>query len=177
MKHAFGARSRGLTLLEALMSLSILAILTSIGIPIAKHLQQNMQLKGAAEALTSELRHAQSESVKRQAGFSVNFRTNGDTWCYGYSIDISCDCTVPTSCSIDNLEQVRRHHQYPGVRILPSVSGNRFSFQPRRGTVTAGSVTLTASNGKQLRVVVSGLGRIRTCTPTGEARFTGYPLC
>lgn len=167
----------GLTLVEALVSLAILAIIASVAMPAMQHLQHNARLRGATEVLVSELRLAQSESFKRQQGVSVNFRTSGNGWCYGYSVGTACDCTQANSCTIDDAEQVRQHDQFPGVQILPGVSGNRFSFQSRRGTVTAGNVTLTGENGNQLRVVVSGLGRIRTCTPTGPTRFSGYPTC
>jgi type IV fimbrial biogenesis protein FimT len=141
------------------------------------HMQHNLRLKGAADVLVAELRLAQSESFKCQTGVSLNFRTSGSEWCYGYSINTACDCTQPLVCVMDGVDTVRQHHQYPGVQLLPGVSGNRFSFQPRRGTVTAGNILLTGENGKQLRVVVSGLGRIRICTPSGVSRFAGYPVC
>jgi type IV fimbrial biogenesis protein FimT len=168
---------KGLTLIEALVVLAILSVLSAVAIPSMQHLQQNLRLKGAADVLVAELRLAQSESIKRQTGVSLNFRANGGQWCYGYSIQAACDCTQANACLMDGVDTVRQHHQHPGVQLLPSVSGNRFSFQPRRGTVTAGNILLTGENGKQLRVVVSGLGRIRICTPSGASRFGGYPVC
>lgn len=167
----------GLTLVEALVALAILAILAAVAVPSIQHFRHSLRLKGAADVLVAELRLAQSESFKRQVGMSVSFRTNSGAWCYGYSIDAACDCTLANACLVDGVEQVRRHDQFPGIQLVPGVSGNRFSFQPRRGTVTAGNVTLTGENGRQLRVVLSGMGRIRTCTPAGASSFSGYPTC
>lgn len=167
----------GVTLVEALVAMAILAILAAIAVPSMQHIRHSVRLKGAADVLVAELRLAQSESFKRQVGVSVSFRTNGGAWCYGYSVEAACDCTQPNACVVDGVEHVRRHDQFPGIQLVPGVSGNRFSFQPRRGTVTAGNVTLTGENNLQLRVVVSGMGRIRQCTPAGAYSFSGYPTC
>lgn len=177
MRHKRVKPSAGLTLIELLVAMAITAILAGVALPAMSHIQHNARLRGAAQVLVSELRLAQSESFKRQRSVSLNFRLTDAGWCYGYSVAEACDCRVVSSCVMDGVEHVRHHDQFPGVQLLPGVSGNRFSFQPLRGTVTAGNVTLTAAHGTQLRVVVSGFGRIRICTPAGPGRYSGYPLC
>jgi hypothetical protein len=89
----------------------------------------------------------------------------------------SCDCDVAGACVYDSVERVTRSNDYRSVIILVSVSQGRFSFQPKRNTVTAGSVSFTAANGQQLRTVVSGYGRIRICSPSGGANLPGFPVC
>ena len=167
----------GLTLVEALVALTVLSVLASIALPAFSSMRDTLRLKGSAEAIQSDLRLAKSESIKRSGNVSVTFRTSGTTWCYGFSQDTACDCNIPNSCLLDNVEYRFSHTAYPGIALASNVSGNRFSFQYRRGTVTAGNVQLTAPNGKALRVVVSGLGRIRMCSPTGPGRIPGYPDC
>lgn len=51
----------------------------------------------------------------------------------------------------------------------------QFIFDPTRGTSTSGQVNLTGSNGNDLRVSVSLLGRVSICTPDGS--MTAYPDC
>lgn len=89
----------------------------------------------------------------------------------------SCDWTSAGSCVYADTEKVVRDADYQGVSVAVSVSQGRFSFQSKRNTVTAGSITFTAGSGKKLRTVVSGYGRIRTCSPAGEAYLSGYPEC
>lgn len=170
-------RCHGVTLVEILIVVAISGILAAVAVPALSSMQHNKRLRGTADVLVSELRMAQSESFKRQRSVSLSFRETASGWCYGYSIDAACDCREALSCQIDGVESVRHHDQHPGVQLNPGVSGNRFSFQPQRGTVTAGNVTLTGGNGNQLRVVVSGFGRIRICTPTGPGQYSGYPVC
>ncbi|NIC40164.1 GspH/FimT family protein, partial [Aquabacterium sp. A08] len=140
-------------------------------------MRETLRLKGSTEAVQADLRLAKSESIKRSGNVSVTFRASGTSWCYGFSQDTACNCNTPASCVLDGVEYRWDNTAYPGIALESNVSGNRFSFQYRRGTVTAGNVHLTAPNGKALRVVVSGLGRIRMCSPRGESKVSGYPDC
>lgn len=169
----------GLTLLELLVVMAVLSVLLAMSAPLLSEMVHAGRLRGAADNLQAQLRFAMAESVKRNRVVSVTFKlaADGQGWCYGLSEDAACDCLVSASCTYDNVERVVRSTDYPGVTAALAVAQGRFAFQPRRNTVTAGSVTFTAASGRALRAVVSGYGRLRSCVPTGAAPLPGYPAC
>jgi prepilin-type N-terminal cleavage/methylation domain-containing protein len=172
-----GRHCQGLTLVEALVTVAILGIIAGIAIPAFNSLRETLRLKGSAESLMMELRWAKSESIKRSASLTVSFREGNDDWCFGFTLAESCNCQQPNSCVMDAQERTTNNESSPGISLAANVSNKRFTFNPRRGTVTAGNIQLTGRNGKALRVVVSGLGRIRMCSPSGDSHVSGYPSC
>jgi type IV fimbrial biogenesis protein FimT len=171
--------TRGISLTEVMMTLAGLSCVAAVAVPSMLSMVHTSRLRGAAESMASQLRLTMTESLKRQLSVSITVSTGVDAgdWCYGRSVDSACKCTQEGSCVVDGVEQVVSSLAFPGVSVLSGVSGNRFSTQPRRSTVTAGNVLFTAANGKQLKVVVSGYGRIRICSPAGTAKVGGYPTC
>lgn len=169
----------GTTLLEMMVTLSVASVLLAVAVPALSDMIFASRLRGAADNLAAQLRFAMTESIKRNRAISVTFRSteDGRSWCYGMSEDSGCDCGVAGSCVYDGVERLSQGTEYSGIQIAVSVAQGRFSFQPKRNTVTAGSITFTAANGKSLRTVVSGYGRIRHCSPAGEAFLQGYPAC
>ena len=170
-------RERGLTLVELLVAVAVLAILLAVAVPAFSGMLHNSRLRGAADVMMADLRQAMTESIKRDGNISISFSQGASGWCYGYSVGAACDCHTANACVVDGVERVTRGSGYAGVLLTPGVSGNRFSFQPRRGTVTAGNVQFTASHGKAVRVVVSGYGRIRAWSPAGSTHLSSYPVC
>lgn len=51
------------------------------------------------------------------------------------------------------------------------------SFNPVRGTAKGGTVVLRLGTLYELRVIVSPVGRVRFCSPTGTTNVPGYPTC
>jgi type IV fimbrial biogenesis protein FimT len=166
-------------LVEIIATLVVMSALLGVALPSLSDMMHAARLRGAADNLVAYLRYAMAESVKRNRSVSVTFGSaeDGVTWCYGMSEATDCDCGMPGSCVYDGVERIVTNADYQGVNVSVAVSLGRFAFQPRRNTVTAGNVTFTAANDKALRIVVSGYGRIRSCSPPGAANLAGYPLC
>ena len=173
----------GVTLIELIIVIAVMAILLSVAVPEFGDLLVRNRLKAATETMHSDLQFAKTEAIKRNKSIRVNFMTSngGATWCYGLKENTSCDCTADSGanmCHIDNIKKVSRSIDFSGISILTSISapGDRFTFESIRGVTdgTFGKVILTSSGQKETRVIVSRMGRIRFCSPSGKTNVAGY---
>jgi type IV fimbrial biogenesis protein FimT len=170
----------GVTLIELMIVIVIAAILLAIGIPAFQDAIDRNRLKAAAENLYGDLQFAKTEAIKRNRTVRLVFMPSGGgaTWCYGLRENATCDCTVTDAaaadyCAIDNAKKVVSSTDFPNVTI-PSASTDQTSFTPLRGTADNGTVIFESARGKEIRVIVSTMGRIRSCSPSGSENVPGY---
>ncbi|MBF0192449.1 MAG: GspH/FimT family pseudopilin [Magnetococcales bacterium] len=90
---------RGFTLVETLITLGIVAILMSLGLPYMKNAILTQQVKNAVSDLHFSLVHARSEAIKRNANVTL---TPTGTWNDGWSV-LSGATTLKTQDSFPNL--------------------------------------------------------------------------
>ncbi|MFN2308482.1 MAG: GspH/FimT family pseudopilin [Gammaproteobacteria bacterium] len=177
----------GYTLVELLVTLAVLAILTTVALPAFTDLIDNQRLRAAAQQIATDLRYARGESIKRHTSTPIGVSFSpGDQWCYGISQQLPCDCRVQDpahadACRLDLSQQRQLHAPRPHAHI--ALIDARFSgtqttaFDPLRGSARAGSVALRSARGKQLEVRVSTLGRVRICAPADGLSPAGYAPC
>ncbi|MBV1786686.1 GspH/FimT family pseudopilin [Marinobacterium sp. D7] len=178
------AGETGFTLIELLVTLAVVVILATVAAPAFRDFFENRRLTNAAQTLYADLQLARAESIKRNQTIFVKFDDSPATdWCYGLeeaSTATSCDCadTTNTYCTIDGVRRVTDVDDFPGVTMsASSVAGSTITFDPKRGTLApAGSIFFTNGSGNQMRIVMSLLGRVRLCVPSGS-NVSGYPAC
>ena len=78
-------RTRGFTLVELMVTLAILVILLAIGVPAMQGFLASRQVAGKADALTSAIRFARSEALKRSQSVTICQTTTAD------SVTPTCD--------------------------------------------------------------------------------------
>ena len=88
-KHARKPAQRGFTLIEAMVVISIMAILAGTSVSSFVWLNQSTQIRGATFDLIADLDFARSEAVKRNANIVVAPR-NGD-WVNGWTISFGAN--------------------------------------------------------------------------------------
>jgi prepilin-type N-terminal cleavage/methylation domain-containing protein len=169
----------GFTLIEMMVTVAVAAILLTVAIPSFTQMIDKKRLESAAENLYADLQFARAEAIKRNKTIRVSFYANGSTWCYGLKENVDCDCQEADStesdfCEINDIPKIVSSAEFKDISITSTASS--FSFTPLRGTVDTGSTEFQSANNKKLRVVVSGFGRVRLCSPS-EGNVNGYPAC
>jgi type IV fimbrial biogenesis protein FimT len=165
----------GFTVLELIITILVLVILVTVGIPTFTALLERHRLKGAVETLYAELQLARSVAIRQNRPCYVDFNLGTD-WCYGLDDTAACDCAIAGDCQVDGIEKVVRSTEYRGI-TLPSTTfaGDGTGFNARNGTALgAGEALFQGPQGITAKVVLSGLGRARICS--GET-ILGYPSC
>lgn len=169
---------KGLTLIELLITVAIVTILALLAVPSFQRMMDTRRVVGAADNLLAELRHAQTESVKRNVQVKFQVTPGTSTWSY-----TTVDGGLNTGSTADdtNIKTVSST-DYNGIQFSFDVSGknNTITFDPKRGTVLeAGTaeqkfMTMTSQLGTAISVQIDPASRIRLCSPT---RAGGLVAC
>lgn len=177
----------GFSLVELLAALVVIGILLGMGQPLMATMLESRRVSGAAEAVQSALHFARSEGIKQMVPMVVTYSMDGtDVWRVGIRDHAPCDTAVAdpahnAACSIpqggERVLKVFGSGEFPGVIAGASRSATRFN--PIRGTAlgTNATITLKAAGGKEVRVIVSNIGRVRSCSPGGNGKVPGYVTC
>lgn len=163
----------GFTLLELLVTISVLAILLSVAVPSMQSMISRNRLKAATHAIAEDLQWTRSETIKQNRTLQMTLAL--DDWCYGVSHakQGDCDCRLPAEnpggCVLKRVSGA----DFPGISLDATFS--RTIFEPRRATAINGSLVLATAQGSSLKILLSRLGRVRLCSPTGDV--PGYDTC
>ncbi|HSI53572.1 MAG: GspH/FimT family pseudopilin [Ramlibacter sp.] len=79
------ARHGGFTLIELMVTLTILGIMMGVGIPSFRNFIAAQRVKSAAYDMTAALIFARSEAIKRNASITVA-PTSGTNWAGGWTV-------------------------------------------------------------------------------------------
>jgi type IV fimbrial biogenesis protein FimT len=90
MVTAMRALPRGFTLIELMMTLAVLAVLTTLAAPSFRSLIASQNVKAAASSLQSSLLFARSEALKRNRSVALAPRESGN-WARGWTVQCA-DC-------------------------------------------------------------------------------------
>lgn len=184
----------GFTLIELMVTLTVMAIVLVAAAPSFADFFDKNRVRGAADGVISLIGNARAEAVKTDLDVNVAFTGSGTSWCLGAhsaspptggapAVDATpCDCTDPTAtdeCRVGGQRSAIEVGAYPDVAIgaLPSA----FAFDSKLGVVTplsTNSVTLTSPRGKyDIKVEVNALGQARLCVPSTKPVIAGVAAC
>lgn len=170
-RSSISRNHRGMSLIEALMTVLVLAILLAAVLPAMGQLRQRFRLSGVAEMLMTDLQQARSESVLRADAIQFRFSRYETGSCYvihsGKSGDCQCDREGRAACA--NSSQLLRVQWIPAQQAMSiRTTASNLSFQARQGTVTpTASIDVVADSGPSIRHIISIAGRVRSCAPQG----------
>ncbi|MEZ8040222.1 GspH/FimT family pseudopilin [Vibrio sp. 10N.237.312.C02] len=167
--------TRGFTLLELLITVSILSILVATAAPSFSSVTQTVKIQRVAGELNGFLVQAKSESVKRNQKLWVHFSTakNEEQSTGEWTVwlkpteDLSGDTLLMLSG--EPFRDLSFSHNYTGSKI---------SFESVRGRPARGTIYLapkSASTDRLLIKLSSPPGRIKVCGESGDQY--GYYAC
>ena len=187
-KHHFVRRRVGFTLIEALVTVSILAVMMAVGVPSMRDWILSNRVKAGAAELVTDLQLARAETVRRNTQVQIIFRRNASQSCYtvhtvGFAGNCSCTDGVGVACAGGGGDLNR--HELKTVSALFN-KGVDVTFAPARlqfdqptglptGLATL-QVNFDGGGTRQLRVITNAAGRPQVCSPAGSS-LSGYAAC
>jgi type IV fimbrial biogenesis protein FimT len=183
----------GFNLIEIMVSLTVLAILISLGAPSFGEWLQNQQVRAATEAIVNGMQVARGEAIKRNLAVRMvldSLPASGWTVCEATANP--CDSTIFANpdpliakLGIQNRsaqEGTKNAFVTPTSADLPPAAATAVTFSPLGNVIanpdaspilarvdvgsTHGACLADSGPMRCLRVVVTGGGSIRMCDPT-----------
>ncbi len=159
-------RPRGLTLLELMVALAIVAVMMTLALPSFGSILARHRLKAAAEQLAADLGDLRLQAAQRGVPLHLHFE-HGASWCYALATAGGCDCRITQACQLKTVQG----QEHPGVTLVEG----RDLLLGSTALAGGGGALLQGSRGAQLRVGLTPLGRPKICSP--GAAVAGYPGC
>lgn len=160
--------NQGFTLLEALITIAIAAIILVLAVPSYRDVLERNRVREAVESLSADIKLARTEAIKRSADVTLSV----DEWCYGIGTGGTCDCTAAVGdadfCNI----KIVNGAQFQDITF----NGNNVTFEFRRGTPIAVSSSTISSANYGAQVDVNLVGLVTICS-SGARSLIHYPDC
>ncbi len=196
--HAINSRQRlsGFSLLELMVTLSVLAVISVIAAPSFTNFFDKRRVIDAAEDMYSNLQMARTEAITRNKAVHVYYNMAANTWQYAVSESTACvpsqsDVTQANACYLivddgdgittqvtDRVMHRYTNTDYQNVSLAGGFLPGPVTFDPIRGTTNVTNAnahfTFTSAGGKKLRIKIGLLGQIRLCSPAGAGYIDGY---
>ena len=189
-------KQTGVTLIELMVSIAVLAILLALAVPSFSDFRERQALRGAADNFVAAIGLAKQEAVKRDAWVRVDFKPVSATSgvCLGAKVvttataaaSAGCNCaTAPAACDVTVFPSTGselRRVELVADSIQFDESDTGFVIDPKTAMLTdedhAGGLQLKTTKGYQVAVNVNLLGRPIVCTPTNVAKsLPGVASC
>ncbi|MBN8430345.1 GspH/FimT family pseudopilin [Microbulbifer salipaludis] len=168
-----GFKQRGLTLIELMITLAVLAVVVGIAVPNFNTMIQNNRSVALGEELAGALNFARSEAVKRSSRVTLCASADGSA-CDGDWTDqwiVIVDSATSDSAPVPVVGEILRVWESPGTNAtIAAVQGAsdvdfiRFTDKGLLGMSAGGAIELTSSlsgckanSGRKLTVGVAGV--------------------
>ncbi len=162
-------RQSGLTLLELMVSTSVITILLSYGVPGLLSLRQSIAMSGAISHVHAFLLKARSLAVTEQVDISVVFQSGRQGW-IGLTNKPKCDCRILASCQVNGRTHCLHIEDYPLVRLEHTTFHQQVAtIDGLRGFAVGSAGAVVLDNGKHVaKIILSNIGRVRVCMEQGQ---------
>lgn len=160
-------RQAGLSIIEVVVALGILALLMGVAMPSFKAYQQNTQIRAAAESLLNGIQAARNESIRRNSTFELTVH-DGSAW------DI-CPVSDPYPCATPYMKRAHDEGSTNAVITVTPAGADTVAFNGLGRVITnangSASMTqvqvsntlVTGAERRMLRILITPGGALRLC--------------
>lgn len=187
----------GFTLIELIITVAVLAILLTIGVPSFRDVLDRRRVTNATTNMLTQLQQARSLSILLNRSVQMSFLQDAGGWCFGVTDKVNCNCrvedlTANNSCTVgkpddltDRILVVGKSTSYPNVVLSWSgtggYSGKAIVFEPTRGLAIGGLADsyfqfTSEQTSRSTRVSMSRTGKIAACAE-GSQLWGGLKKC
>ncbi len=154
MRRTAESRESGFTLLELLVTMTILGVIVAIAVAPYRNFQRTQAHLNSTRRLVGSLRNAQVRAVAENSTYRVSFASNGKSWTLARLVGTSTWTTVgPTVTPSDPQITIRE----AVFRQSDGSEGSTVYFYPR-GSASKGSLVVGRDDrSKVYTVTVEGL--------------------
>lgn len=175
-------RQRGITLVEAAITLAILAVLVWGAAPSFSGLIERQRLAGLAAQVATDVQWVRSASVWRSEPLRLSFYSAAWGSCYvvhsGARNQCSCVANTTAAACMGDAVQLKTVAVPTSSGLSVQANVSSILFDPLHGTSTpTGTLRVVSAKAGSIHHIVNVLGRVRTCTPSGSPALPGYRSC
>jgi len=155
LKHTTWQTQRGLTLVELMVTIAVIAILATTAVSTMSNMRAKQQVIAAAEEILSKAQRAKSLARKKSEDFQIILDDESDV----NSLAIS-------GASISETSYLKSIHP----NVVVTATTDTFGFAFLRGTATSGSISVISKSMPSdycANVKISGQGRLTICSEYG----------
>lgn len=177
--HKAPRLTRGITLVECLCAVSILATSVGLGMPSLRSWQERQALVSAASELETDIQYARSEAVSRSVPVHLTVRKTVEGACYvmhtGQPDDCHCSSDINEGAVCTGSAEALRYVAFPETGTVKLLNkSSTLTFNARMGTVTPTATFKLQAPPAKMHQIVSIMGRTRSCTPD---KIPGIKAC
>jgi type IV fimbrial biogenesis protein FimT len=181
--HAAPHRSAGFTLIEMMVTLTVIIILLLIAVPSFETFRQRNATRASADRILVLWNQARFEAAKRNSNVQFVVNTTANNYCVGFATtiqsdpasDTACDCSA-NACNIANFPGTGNQGEWNGVTLSAGSATPAplamVIIEPKHTFLTSaspvGAITVngpTGRNAYKLYLEVDKLGRAVLCEP------------
>jgi type IV fimbrial biogenesis protein FimT len=179
MTRRFARRHGGFTLTECCVTVALAAVLAGLALPSFTEVLKRRHLQGRASDLSTDLQVMRNEAVARNRTLRIAVSNDASGSCYvihtGSADACRCDGDRPALCT-DGAQALKSLFLPADGPVRLTAASSSTTFEPVRGSATpTNTFTLTDKDGRQVRHILSVMGRVRSCT-TAQG-MGGYKPC
>jgi type IV fimbrial biogenesis protein FimT len=152
-------RNKGFTLIELMITVAIMSILLTVGLPSFQSIIASSRLTASANAMVSTLQLARFEALKQHK--SVTIKKQSTNWQDGWDVFVDFN----DNGALDDGEKLVSYDKLSsGITVEPSGVYTNYATYEASGRINTGGNFLFKTQSECRKVVIAATGRVRVET-------------